>query len=95
MESVGILNTLLARTSAIGSSAGNVDALNMSSRGNEALNITPGNAKGSGDTIEVWDVRRPYIAKWAVEGSCIEGGVTGKHKHLFSIVLIDFIPPKI
>lgn len=30
-----------------------------------------------GDQIEIWDVRRGYIAKWAVRGSGVDGGVTG------------------
>lgn len=29
-----------------------------------------------GDPVEVWDVRRGYIAKWTVRGSAVEGGVT-------------------
>ncbi|KAH9977109.1 hypothetical protein BGW80DRAFT_1287386 [Lactifluus volemus] len=29
-----------------------------------------------GDPVEIWDVRRGYIAKWLVGGSAIEGGVT-------------------
>ncbi|KAH8107815.1 hypothetical protein BXZ70DRAFT_912770 [Cristinia sonorae] len=29
-----------------------------------------------GDPVEVWDVRRGYIAKWTVRGSAAEGGVT-------------------
>jgi hypothetical protein len=32
---------------------------------------------GRGDAIEIWDVRRGWIPKWAVGGSAIEGGVTG------------------
>ncbi|KAI0028375.1 hypothetical protein K488DRAFT_11759, partial [Vararia minispora EC-137] len=30
----------------------------------------------TGDPIEIWDVRRSYLAKWVVQGSTIEGGVT-------------------
>ncbi|ETW85124.1 hypothetical protein HETIRDRAFT_424556 [Heterobasidion irregulare TC 32-1] len=30
----------------------------------------------TGDAVEIWDVRRGYIAKWAVGGSAVEGGVT-------------------
>ena len=29
------------------------------------------------DPVEIWDVRRGYIAKWVVMGSAVEGGVTG------------------
>ncbi|KAG1883918.1 hypothetical protein F4604DRAFT_1648655 [Suillus subluteus] len=33
--------------------------------------------KGNGaDTVEIWDVRRGWIAKWTVEASSSEGGVT-------------------
>ncbi|KAG2123096.1 hypothetical protein DEU56DRAFT_745653 [Suillus clintonianus] len=33
--------------------------------------------KGSGaDVVEIWDVRRGWIAKWTVEASASEGGVT-------------------
>ncbi|KAI0644296.1 hypothetical protein C8Q79DRAFT_139375 [Trametes meyenii] len=28
------------------------------------------------DPVEIWDVRRGYIAKWIVNGSAVEGGVT-------------------
>ncbi|KZT07377.1 uncharacterized protein LAESUDRAFT_677793 [Laetiporus sulphureus 93-53] len=31
---------------------------------------------GRNDPIELWDVRRGYIAKWAIERSAMEGGVT-------------------
>ena len=35
-------------------------------------------AKTSGsDAVEIWDVRRGWIAKWSVTGSAAEGGVTG------------------
>ncbi|KAJ8496901.1 hypothetical protein ONZ45_g12266 [Pleurotus djamor] len=30
----------------------------------------------AGDPIEIWDVRRGWIAKWSVNGSASEGGVT-------------------
>ena len=36
------------------------------------------NTSGLGDSVEIWDVRRQYVAKWAVRGSAYEGGVTGK-----------------
>jgi WD repeat-containing protein 24 len=32
---------------------------------------------GLGDSVEIWDVRCQYIAKWVVKGSAVEGGVTG------------------
>lgn len=31
-----------------------------------------------GDAVEIWDVRRGWIAKWTVEASASEGSVTGK-----------------
>ncbi|KZV67776.1 hypothetical protein PENSPDRAFT_610968 [Peniophora sp. CONT] len=30
----------------------------------------------NGDPVEIWDVRRGYLAKWILPGSSIEGGVT-------------------
>ena len=36
-----------------------------------------GASSGGGDAVEVWDVRRGWIAKWSVTGSAVEGGVTG------------------
>ena len=32
----------------------------------------------AGNAVEIWDVRRRWIAKWSVTGSAVEGGVTGK-----------------
>jgi len=32
---------------------------------------------GVGDSVEIWDVRRQYIAKWLLNNSAVEGGVTG------------------
>jgi WD40 repeat protein len=29
------------------------------------------------DAIEIWDVRRAWVAKWQVQGSAVEGGFTG------------------
>ena len=34
--------------------------------------------KGRGDAVEICDVRRGWIAKWAVGGSAGEGGVAGE-----------------
>jgi hypothetical protein len=31
-----------------------------------------------GNAVEIWDVRRGYIAKWQVGGSAIEGGISGR-----------------
>lgn len=38
---------------------------------------TPTSKGEMGDQIEIWDVRRGHIAKWAVRGSGVDGGVTG------------------
>ena len=35
-------------------------------------------ASGVGDSVEIWDVRRGWIAKWSVTGSAGEGGVSGR-----------------
>jgi WD repeat-containing protein 24 len=44
-----------------------------------SLGSLGGKGKGfSGDAVEIWDVRRGWIAKWAVGGSAIEGGVAGE-----------------
>ena len=32
---------------------------------------------GVGDSVEIWDVRRQFIAKWLLNNSAVEGGVTG------------------
>lgn len=31
-----------------------------------------------GDAVEIWDVRRNWLAKWSVTGSSVDGGVTGR-----------------
>ena len=31
----------------------------------------------SGDAVEIWDVRKRWITKWAVGGSAVEDGVAG------------------
>ncbi|RPD58851.1 hypothetical protein L226DRAFT_493796 [Lentinus tigrinus ALCF2SS1-7] len=38
-----------------------------------AKSVTPNDGS---DPVEIWDVRRGYIAKWVVNGSAVEGGVT-------------------
>ena len=35
-----------------------------------------------GNAVEIWDVRRGYIAKWQVGGSAIEGGVSGRSPYM-------------
>jgi hypothetical protein len=37
-----------------------------------------GLGKGRGDAVEIWDVRKGWIAKGVVGGSAVEGGVAGK-----------------
>jgi WD repeat-containing protein 24 len=46
--------------------------------------------KGRGDAVEIWDVRRGWIAKWAVGGSAGEGGVAGEC--CLSLLLISLLP---
>jgi hypothetical protein len=48
------------------------DLLDVGVRGEGGL------ARGRGDAVEIWDVRRGWIAKWAVGGSAMEGGVAGE-----------------
>lgn len=31
----------------------------------------------AGETVEIWDVRRGWLAKWTVDTSVSDGGVTG------------------
>ena len=45
-------------------------------------------AAGVGDSVEIWDVRRGWIAKWSVTGSAGEGGVSGKRAYIFFQVVI-------
>lgn len=51
------------------------DKLNVATA-SEPKNLT--SASGVGDSVEIWDVRRGWIAKWSVTGSAGEGGVSGK-----------------
>ena len=44
----------------------------------ESHSTKTGNISSLGDSVEIWDVRRQYVAKWAVRGSAYAGGVTGK-----------------
>ncbi|KAL4244097.1 GATOR2 complex protein WDR24 [Abortiporus biennis] len=44
-------------------------------RQNHSLH-SPSGKNEMGDPVEVWDVRRGYVAKWLVRGSAVEGGVT-------------------
>ena len=37
------------------------------------------NGSEIGNSVEIWDVRRGYLAKWVVRGSSSEGGVAGEH----------------
>ncbi len=53
-------------------------------RSGSAIELTAANDRkaslsgsSTGDPIEIWDVRRGWIAKWSVTGSAVEGGVTG------------------
>ena len=47
----------------------------------EPTNLTL--ASGVGDSVEIWDVRRGWIAKWSVTGSAGDGGVSGKRAIFF------------
>ena len=38
----------------------------------------------AGETVEIWDVRRGWIAKWTVDTSACDGGVTGMHSCILS-----------
>ena len=45
-------------------------------------------ASGVGDSVEIWDVRRGWIAKWSVTGSAGEGGVSGRAMFRFFQVTV-------
>ena len=47
-------------------------------------------ASGAGDSVEIWDIRRGWIAKWSVTGSAGEGGVSGKSNALIFFQVIIF-----
>lgn len=47
------------------------DANSQEERGNSATR------NDGSDPIEIWDVRRGYMAKWVVSQSAVEGGVSG------------------
>jgi hypothetical protein len=32
---------------------------------------------GGNDPLEIWDVRRPWIAKWSVDRNGASGGISG------------------
>ncbi|KAI0093423.1 hypothetical protein BDY19DRAFT_923627 [Irpex rosettiformis] len=48
----------------------------MSGEEPKSESSTPPNDSNGGHPIEIWDVRRGYVAKWTVRGSAVEGGVT-------------------
>lgn len=41
-----------------------------------------------GDAVEIWDVRRGWIAKWSIGNSASEGGVAGSSLLLFSLIQV-------
>ena len=45
----------------------------------------------AGDAIEIWDVRRGWIAKWAIGNSTSEGGVAGLFLLPCALLVSDFI----
>ncbi len=49
----------------------------MSAEENKENTTVSSNHDNGGHPIEIWDVRRGYVAKWTVRGSSGEGGVTG------------------
>ena len=40
-----------------------------------------------GDAIEIWDVRRGWIAKWAIGNSTSEGGIAGLFPLLYALII--------
>lgn len=45
---------------------------------NELSNEAPRSITPSGDALEIWDVRREWVAKWSVYGASADGGIAGK-----------------
>ena len=39
------------------------------------------------DTIEIWDVRRGWIAKWAIGNSTSEGGIAGLFPLFYALII--------
>ncbi|KAH8118718.1 WD40 repeat-like protein [Phellopilus nigrolimitatus] len=61
----------------ISSSRGSANTVSSTSEGSEnAANTGRNTTAKSGDLIEIWDVRRTWIAKWSVNGSNCQGGVS-------------------
>ncbi|KAI0044133.1 WD40 repeat-like protein [Auriscalpium vulgare] len=54
------------------------ETLVQAANGDEPAPVStpPSRVSDIGDAVEIWDVRRSYIAKWVVAGSAVEGGVT-------------------
>lgn len=83
-------NGTLSRQSSLG--GGRAEATQHGSGGSE-LSLTSSaqyETQGSGDRIEIWDVRRPWIAKWTVDGSGAEGGVSGEEMRSFFNFQLSF-----
>ncbi|KAI1785177.1 hypothetical protein LXA43DRAFT_929347 [Ganoderma leucocontextum] len=52
-------------------------AAHLDASGSEGTITPESRSKNEGsDPVEIWDVRRGYIAKWVVNGSAVDGGVT-------------------
>ena len=56
----------------------------MSGEERQEKNNNPSNDANGAHPIQIWDVRRGYVAKWTVRGSAAEGGVTGKWTFVLS-----------
>ena len=50
--------------------------------------VSESKASGVGESVEIWDVRRGWIAKWSVTGSAGEGGVSGRAMFRFFQVTV-------
>lgn len=55
-----------------------LDTLANGGKGKDTKSPSP--SPSGGNTVEIWDVRRGWLAKWSVCGSS-EGGVTGSSFH--------------
>ena len=82
-KEVAEIVNLTGHTGSSPGSSGSADSApgssNASTAGSENAMSTGRNVTITDDMIEVWDVRRAWVAKWTLSGSSRDGGVTGNH----------------
>lgn len=82
-KEVAEIVNLTGHTGSSPGSSGSADSApgssNASTAGSENAMSTGRNVTIADDMIEVWDVRRAWVAKWTLSGSSRDGGVTGEN----------------